>query len=360
MPSIVFYVSGHGFGHASRSIEVVNALVDRRPDVDVIVRSSVAPWFVHLTARPRVRLERVECDTGVVQIDSLHLDAEETIRRARSFMSSFPRRLAAETERLRDAGAALVVADLPPLGIAAAHAARIPAIAFGNFTWDWIYGAYDGSRDVVDAIGETYANTTLALRLPMWGGFATMANTRDVPFVARRSRRDRLEVRAALGLDPSARLVLVSFGGHGTERIDLDAVSRLEGFTAVIAGASADRIQGSLVTLNEDRIYAGGLRYEDLVKAVDVVITKPGYGIIAECIANDTAMLYTSRGHFIEYDVLVENMPRYLRCGFIDHPDLFAGRWTAHLESVLARPQPPEQPRVDGADLVAKTLISMI
>ena len=53
------------------------------------------------------------------------------------------------------------------------------------------------------------------------------------------------------------------------------------------------------------RLYAHGLRYEDVVGAVDVVITKPGYGIISECVANDTALLYTSRGHFVEYDVLV-------------------------------------------------------
>jgi hypothetical protein len=39
-----------------------------------------------------------------------------------------------------------------------------------------------------------------------------------------------------------------------------------------------------------------GLRDEGLVAAVDVVVSKPGFGIIAECIANDTVLLYTSRG----------------------------------------------------------------
>src|SRR5262245_44343515 len=360
MASIVFYISGHGFGHASRTIEVINALVDRRPDLDVIVRSSVTPWLVNLTARQGVALESVECDTGVVQIDSLHLDADETIRRARSFMASFSHRVVTEAERLRTAGAVLVVADLPPLGIAAAHAAGIPAIAFGNFTWDWIYAAYDASQDIVDAIGEIYAKTTVALRLPMWGGFATMPLVRDVPFVARRSRRDRVEIRHALGLDAAARLVLVSFGGHGTERIDLDALTRLDGFTAVVAGAATVRGNGHLVTIDEGRLYSNGFRYEDLVRAVDVVVTKPGYGIIAECIANGAAMLYTSRGHFVEYDVLVQHLPRYLRCGFIEHADLFAGKWTPHLERVLAQPPPSERPRVDGAEVVAERLIGLI
>ena len=48
-----------------------------------------------------------------------------------------------------------------------------------------------------------------------------------------------------------------------------------------------------------------GIRYEDLVGAAEAVVTKPGYGIISEAIANDTAILYTARGHFPEYDVLV-------------------------------------------------------
>ena len=38
---------------------------------------------------------------------------------------------------------------------------------------------------------------------------------------------------------------------------------------------------------SERQIYDNGLRYEDLVRAADVVVTKPGYGIISEAIAND-------------------------------------------------------------------------
>src|SRR5262245_15939170 len=110
MASIVFYISGHGFGHASRSIEVINAIVDRRPDVKIIVRSSVASCVVSLTARAGVTLEPVECDTGVVQLDSLHLDAAESIERARSFMATLPDRVEAERRRLQELDAGLVVA----------------------------------------------------------------------------------------------------------------------------------------------------------------------------------------------------------------------------------------------------------
>ena len=40
-----------------------------------------------------------------------------------------------------------------------------------------------------------------------------------------------------------------------------------------------------------------------------------------EAIANDTALLYTSRGRFVEYDVLVSEMPRFLRAQFIEQED---------------------------------------
>lgn len=346
--TLVFYISGHGFGHASRSIEIINALIDRRPDLHVIIRSSVAPWLVQRTARPGVQLDSFEVDTGIVQIDSLHLDAPASLSRATAFMATFDERVAREVAFLRAHHARLVIADLPALGIAAGGAAGIPAVASGNFTWDWIYDHYPGGAHVAQRVGEAYRKTTLALRMPMWGGFETMPAIRDIPFVARRSRREVGDVRAALGIPLDARVVLTSFGGYGLEGFDLDRLRTLSGYHVLLPGM-----------LDEAVMYDRGYRYEDLVRAVDVVVTKPGYGIISECIANDTALLYTSRGDFREYQVLVDAMPEYLRCAFIDHEDLFSGRWSTHLDALLAQPAPP-RPRTDGADVAADMLLEFI
>lgn len=293
-------------------------------------------------------MEPLQCDTGVAQIDSIHLDERATIEQARVFLATMGERVAAEGSRLRDLNADLVIADIPPLGIAAARAAGVPAIACGNFTWDWIYAAYEGGAGVASSIGEIYRDTTLALRLPMWGGFATMPAVRDLPFVARRSSREPEEVRRALGYSRHERLVLLSFGGYGL-RIDPAAWATLDGYRVI----DTER-------LDDQALYANGFRYEDLVRAVDVVLTKPGYGIISECLANDTALLYTSRGHFAEFDVLVAAMPRFLRCAFIGHDDLFAGRCQAHLDALLAQPAPPESPPTNGAEVAAAALVDLV
>lgn len=349
MRTIAFYISGHGFGHASRAIEVINALIDRRPDLRVIIRSSVPSWLVERTVNPGVILEPIEVDTGVVQIDSLKLDAGASIARAEAFMSTFEARVAAEASLLRARHAVMTVSDVPALGIAAGVAAGIPALALGNFTWDWIYEHYaDGAR-VAGLIGEVYGKTTLALRLPMWGGFQAMSNIRDLPFVTRRSRRDAAEVRRALGIPADTKVVLTSFGGYGLDGLDVGALRSLAGYHVLVPGM-----------IDEAALYDNGYRYEDLVQAADVVVTKPGYGIISECLANDTAMLYTSRGDFREYQVLVDAMPAFLRCGFIDHADLFASRWQGHLDALLAQPAPLTSPATNGADVAADILLARL
>ena len=91
--------------------------------------------------------------------------------------------------------------------------------------------------------------------------------------------------------------------------------------------------------LTHAEMTAAGVRYEDLVGACDAVMTKPGYGIVAECIANGTPMVYTARGRFAEYACLVAGIEAHLPNAFISNEDLRAGRWAAALEAVFAQPR---------------------
>ena len=364
MPSAFFYVSGHGFGHTSRQIEVINALGARRPDIEIVVRTSAPRWLFDRTARVPVSLISGECDTGVIQIDSLRLDARLTIQRADAFYHTMAERTRVEAQLLEERDARFVVADAPPLGCTAAVAAGIPAVVVTNFTWDWIYEGYPdelgAAPELLPTIRSAYRQAEAAWRLPMHGGFATFDTILDVPFIARHAHHPRDVVRRTLGLPLNQPLVLSSFGGYGVRGFDAGALDCLASYGVVITHRDdSDLINGApagVHQLSEARLYESGLRYEDLVAASDIVATKPGYGIIAECIANETAVLYTSRGRFVEYDVLVEAMPKYLRCRFIDHDDLFAGRWRTALDQLLAEPEPPERPATNGAETIAEMI----
>ena len=316
--SVAFYISGHGFGHASRQVEIINTFGARHPEVRIFIRSAAARWLLERTLRVPYELDDRPCDTGVVQIDSLHLDAAETMRRAADFYATFDQRADDEARLLRARDTRLVIVDAAPLGCEAAARAGVPSVVVSNFTWDWIYADYAEhlslAPDLISTIQAAYRKALGAWRLPMHGGFETFTALVDVPFVARHATFPRGETRRRLGLPLDAPLALPTFGGYGVHGLD---VTRLDLRAEWIVLADFD----------DARIYEAGLRYEDLVAAVDVVLTKPGYGIISECIANDTAMVYTSRGRFAEYRVLVREMPSYLRVAHLDNVALMSGRW---------------------------------
>ncbi len=71
-------------------------------------------------------------------------------------------------------------------------------------------------------------------------------------------------------------------------------------------------------------------------------------------------MVYTSRGRFAEYDVLVREMPRYLRCAFLDQASLLAGRWRAALDRAASAPPPAEKPATNGSQVIAERILSSV
>jgi L-arabinokinase len=146
-----------------------------------------------------------------------------------------------------------------------------------------------------------------------------------------------------LGVGEGRPIVLASFGGYGLD-LPHDEIAR----------------RGRLELLTGERDAPHGLHYEDLVAAADVIVSKPGYGIVSDCLANETALLYTSRGRFAEYDVFVDQMPRFLKCRYISQDDLLAGRWADAVEALIGQPPPPERPRTDGAEVAAARILGWL
>lgn len=368
MPAVCFYISGHGFGHASRQIEIINALgarqASRSRDVEILIRTSAPAWLFERTANPPFTLLPGPCDTGIVQIDSLRLDETATALQAAEFYRSLSDRAAAEARMLRAHDVRCVIGDAPPLACAAAALADVPSVVVSNFTWDWIYEGYDATFSsraphVLPLIREAYSTASEGWRLPLHGGFATIETVEDLPYVARHARHTRQDVLDRLGVPEGRPLALSSFGGYGVRDFDPSSLDCLDTWSVVITGRHGPvaPLPPGVVFIDEARIYDVGIRYEDLVAAVDVVVTKPGYGIVSECIANDTAMLYTSRGHFVEYDVMIREMPTVLRCRYLEQESLLAGAWLEGLDELRDSPPAPARPATNGADVAAAEIL---
>ena len=161
-------------------------------------------------------------------------------------------------------------------------------------------------------------------------------------------------------LDSARPVVLLSFGGEGLKGAVLPQGELAKRFVFIATepmqdpGAPYRYIPGG-------ELGRLGLRYCDLVRAADIVMSKPGYSIVAECVANGAAMVYSDRGPFAEYPVLEAGIRAWLPHAYLSSQDLMAGRWDQALSEVLAlRPFqfPPVQ--ADGADVVAGRLAALL
>jgi hypothetical protein len=99
--------------------------------------------------------------------------------------------------------------------------------------------------------------------------------------------------------------------------------------------------------------------YVSLLSACDAVVTKPGYGVVADCLANQVAVLYTDRGPFREYDVLVQALPTLCRARYAPRAEVLACRLGPHLDALFESPASFTEQRLDGASTVAERVLQV-
>jgi len=356
------YVSGHGFGHATRTGEVLRRLREQARDLPITVSTSAPAELFFEAVGASISVRPLECDVGLVQKDALTIDEAGSADALDRFLEGWPRLVEAESRWLRESGARLVLGDIPPLAFAAAAEAGLPSVALANFSWDWIY-RHLGRRhrrlaEAAEWAAAAYERAGSLLRLPFAGDLSAFRKIEDIPLLARRPAAGKADARRRLGLDDRP-AVLLSFGGLGMPDLDPTSLARLAPYQFLVTGRMGGGGAPNVRRLPNAELTAAGLEYTDLVAAVDVVVSKPGYGIVTDCIGAGTRLVYTDRGDFPEYPVLVAEMPRYLPVTFVSNEDLCRGRLEGALDSVRALPF-PSPPRLDGASIAASRLLAAL
>ncbi|CAD6338439.1 unnamed protein product [Miscanthus lutarioriparius] len=214
-----FYLTGHGFGHATRAIEVVRHLIAAGHEVHV---ATAVPEFV-FTAEvrsPRLRIRRAILDCGAVQADALTVDPLATLEKYReAAVVARESILMAEAEWLSSIKAELVVSDVVPIVCRVASDLGIRSVCIGNFSWDFIYAEYIMEagyhhRSIVWQIAEDYSYCDILPTTWIYGPMPAFRNVIDVPLVVRGLRKSRSEVRKELGIEENAKVLVFNFGGQ--------------------------------------------------------------------------------------------------------------------------------------------------
>jgi L-arabinokinase len=363
-PTIALYTSSHGFGHAVRCAILCRALLAACPGLRIVARTMAPTWIFP----PGVEVEPCAIDAGVVQPNSLDIDARATLERYAALVAGEAERLAAEAAYVRATGAQALVADVPSAAFEIAERACIPGIGLANFCWDWIYEPFveelPGYEPLLEHLKGQYRRASLLLRLPFHGDLGAFPAIEDVPLIARRSTAERAETRRSLGLPLDVPLVLFSFGGHAGEGPDPDRLAHLDRYAfvataptraATTAADSRARRQGR----NLFRLPQLADGYVDLLAACEVVITKAGYGIVADLIANRVPALYVSRGGFREEPVLVRVLEEEARAVSLERSALDALDLGPSLDRLERLDRPWTTRSLDGAEVAARRILDL-
>lgn len=104
----------------------------------------------------------------------------------------------------------------------------------------------------------------------------------------------------------------------------------------------------------------GPLDFTEILAICDIVISKVGYGILADCIANRAALLHPPRTGFAEDEISLRECPKYMRMMAINQDAFFAGNWTAAINTLRNQPAPAQSMDCSGDQKVARAILEQI
>ncbi|MGA2496621.1 MAG: hypothetical protein ABSH20_02710 [Tepidisphaeraceae bacterium] len=357
--ALAYYISGHGYGHARRSAEVIRRLVQQEPGLTVHIRTNAPAFIFDPLPQHRITLEPAALDPGAIEDDALHVSRKKTLAAVRATLDRAESLLGREIEFLHQADIRGIVADIPFLAGELARRTGLPAIGCTNFTWDWIYEPWlqetARDRDLLATISGHYSHFSALLRMPFGGVSGVFPEVHDTPLVAWPSD---LSPKAVLARLPAraradAPRILVGMRGGCPPQTLQRAVAAMPDVTFLVT-------EGPAVAENVVPVKLGtGLAFGDVLSVCEGVISKLGYGLVADCAAMGVGIIWPPRHGFREDSAMVPEAEKVARLTRIEVEDYLSGNWTGAVRGLLASPRKPPVPP-DGGPWCARFILGRL
>lgn len=289
-PHIAYFVSSHGFGHAARTRTILEKLESHAA---VMLFATTPNWFWGNLAVDHVQFQ---ADIGCIQQGTLNIDEAATLAAFRQFKSGFQLRFEQLSLLHQSNPFDLIVTDIAPEPLEFAVKLNVPSVLVANFTWVEIYQQMASLAGEIPHLLRQYKLATDTLIPAFQTGMDWATNPVAVDAVAKLGH----DIRPILNPENRYRhLVYIDAGRWGTEIGWNNAAQFCDTLFIRIGPALSD------LPPNVLQLEFGAVNHPDLVRSVDVVVAKPGYGIVTECLANGTHWCCIPRDGFAEDDVLI-------------------------------------------------------
>lgn len=285
MKKIIYYITDHGKGHATRSIAIIKKLQEN--NFDVTIRNSNAKELITHQI-PDAKIIGGLTDVGpIMKKNGFSIDTKKSVYEICKWINKIESLSSKEIEIFSKIKPDLVITDISPMPLLAAKKSHITSIAISNFSW------YDVLKFIpkldLTKLKKFYDNADLAIKLPLGTSMEHFGKIKNVGLIFRNTTKTKEIVRQELGIKKGKKMVLFALSGSNHE------IQSKKGSNVEYVSLNT-KINPKLNPKNLEQVMDG----QNYVLASDLVIGKCGYGLISECLSNGIPFFYVADKSHIE------------------------------------------------------------
>lgn len=357
---IAYYITGHGLGHATRSLELIRGLLQTGKFSVHTVTTVDESFFINELKQYGITLSNEgetgevlyknwyrNLDTGGIQKDVIHLDPKKSLETYYNTIHLHRNELLEiEVNWAKEQQIDLILMDSTQFATAIAKRLGIKSIFVTNFTWNYIFeemlkiveneltpDLITQYQQMIEVCKQDVLNVDYLIRYPGGTPLPTEFDLKkiiDGPVITRPIRNKHL--RKDLGISETQKVLVLGFGGHAADW-NLQDSFLPEGWICLVLRADKNSMPSERFQVLPHDIYV-----PDVIYAADAVLGKIGYGFVSECLGGGAALIYIPRVHWPEEayleDVLTNRYHAGVKLPLVDYN---SGNWRPYIEEALAK-----------------------
>lgn len=295
MKKIIYYITDHGKGHATRSVAIIREL--KKKNIELIIRNSNSEKFLNQSL-PTIKIISGLTDVGPsIKNDGISINQDQSKPLLHNWIHKLENFALDEIEIIKKFQPNLIISDISAMPFLAAKKTNVDSIAISNFSW------YDVlkflSSEDLELLKNSYENANLAFKLLIGTSMSHFKNLKEIGIVSRVPLRCREDIRKELGIKKNEKLVSIAMS------VTLEGKFHFEENIKILSMNSVIKNCQNVIAMPQE------IESQDIVNASDFVICKCGYGMISECLTNGIPFYYVSDDNHLEQKAMTQELSGY-------------------------------------------------
>lgn len=359
LPTIAYFVSSHGLGHATRSTAIINEIHASKKNIHFLIVSDLPDvfWKKNLDQSVPHTTLRCKTDIGLFQDDAFTSNIPKSIELLEAYLQKPIHKNISLLKAMGKFDLCHVVCDISPLGIRLANYLGLKTTLIENFTWDWIYQPliprFQAFKDISSRLKAIF--DTIHLRIQTTPYCEKINGAIEVQPVHRHFQTSPSEVYRKLNIAQSQKLILVTASGLQLNPKFKQFIKKSPHHYIFCGDDKNTEINTPLRRIPQD----SNFHFPDLIRASAVVIGKIGYGMTVECWAAQTKLIGVTRKDFRESEVLKDFIVNQDIGISMTTEEFKKSSWLLHLEKQIENSPKTKSHRINGNGLASRKIIEI-